>query len=218
MKESHLKIAVTILSVFLLLIVIAGVVYYQQQTELEDEKILYFDSEWIFPEYEKLISESDLIVVAKVTDEKSIWEYGKPKEKPLFEFHLRNPWRDKELQNDAVILENMISTIYSFEPVTVLKGNTSEFKGRLIGGTLDGYSYISNGSYYTSFEDGDIVLLFLGQPIPEIYDIYEGSYSLGDIYIFVDNGDGTFSNYHYGTVTIDQVRKDISNINMFEGQ
>jgi hypothetical protein len=199
MKESHLKIAVAVLAACLLLTLIVGVALHQQQKTFEEGKVSYFkDIDWIFPEYEELVAESELIVVAKVTDGKGIWEQGIHQKKPLFEFHLKNPWRDKEsvVSNSFIIsIGNIfylsiltkgeeippfdpafvIGTIYKFEPVTVLKGNTSEFKGHMFGGTFEDYSCITNHTY-TSFEDGDIVLLFLGHPwAPTFFAVRQAS-------------------------------------------
>jgi len=202
-KESYLKIGIVVLAVCLLLIAVVGI-YYHHQKAIEASKTGYFAIDWYWAEYEELVSKSDLIVVAKVTNERGIWGTSDGKKPSSLDYHLRMIGIYRPSDDDG------IKTEYTFEPVTVLKGNVSDFKGHIYGGTVDGYSSTGDNRY-SSFKIGDHVLLFLLANHKEDGTSIDWYY-IGDPQVFTDNGDGTFSNVYYGTVTVDQVKNDIDKL------
>ena len=202
-NKSYVKIGIVVLAVCLLLTAVVGI--YHHQKVIETSKTSHFAIDFHWPEYEELVFKSDLIVVAKVTSEQGVWGTSDGKKPGSLDFHLKMIGIYRPSDDD-----NGIQTEYAFEPVAVLKGNTSDFKGRVYGGTVDGYSSIGDNRY-SSFEIGDNVLLFLGTYQKEDGTTINWHY-IADPQVFTDNGDGTFSNVYYGTVTVDQVKNEIDKL------
>ncbi|MDR0767110.1 MAG: hypothetical protein LBE57_01485 [Methanosarcinales archaeon] len=147
---------------------------------------------WHIPEYDELVSNSDLIVVATVTNKTGIWWSG-PNDTPAPLF-----FRSRS-----------IFTVYSFKPDEVLKGNTTTIFGRVHGGTVDGYTQKATPT--PSFEVGDQVLLFLrnnqdvkGNPILWYYVDWPSA--------FTSSGDGIFENEVYGEVSIEELKREIAGV------
>ncbi|WNY24012.1 hypothetical protein MmiHf6_13370 [Methanimicrococcus hongohii] len=145
---------------------------------------------WYIPDYDDLISDSDLIVVATVTNKTGIWGTD-----------------DGEKPSGVKAYTSGIYTEYTFQPVDVLKGNTTTIIGRARGGEVDGYT--QKATQTSSFEVGDTVLLFLtnntdsdGNRILWYYINWPGA--------FEESSDGVFRNDVYGEITIEQLKLDIA--------
>jgi len=147
---------------------------------------------WYYPEYDEIILDSDLIVVATVTDKKGVWN-TKDEKKPLI----------------AWFSNAGINTEYTFEPKDILKGETATFKVRTPGGSADGYKK-EVGSGSPSFEIGDHVLLFLTKNQDENGKMISW-YFIGEPSALIEKSDYIFTNGYYGDLTVDQLKTDISN-------
>lgn len=189
MKTSQ-KLGIVLL--FCSLVVIASVIGYAylQTQSPENKNFGKIQISWYVPEYDELIADSDLIVVATVTDKTGIWD-TKNGQKPLL----------------PGIQKRGINTEYTFMPEDVLKGNTTTIIGRVRGGEADGYT--QRASPTASFEVGDKVLLFLknnedadGNRILWYYVSWPTS--------FIENGDGKFENMCYDALSIEQLKQDIA--------
>lgn len=190
MKSSK-KLGFVLLAISLLLIAsVVGYAYSQSQNRLPEGKDLgEMMINWYIPDYDDLVSSSDLIVVATVTNKTGIWgtEGG---EKP-----------------SPVTIYSSIYTEYTFKPDDVLKGNTTTIIGRVRGGTVDGYT--QKATQTSSFEVGDKVLLFMtnnkdadGNRILWYHINWPGA--------FIETTDGKFTNPCYGEISIEQVKQDIA--------
>lgn len=145
---------------------------------------------WYFAELDEKVATSDLIVIATVSNKTGVWDTANG-EKPSV----------------ISIYDTRISTEYTFRPDDVLKGNTSIFKGRVAGGTVDGYTLKATKT--PSFEEGDKVLLFLKTNIDE-----EGNdkiwYHIGLPDAFYETDDGVFTNEYYGDVLVEELKNDLN--------
>ena len=172
-----------------------------------------------FPEYNKLIADSDLIVVATVKDKKGFWD-TKDGKKPLTItlFNMKD-------ETEPIVLRYPkagINTEYTFEAKEVLKGEATTFKGRVHGGTADGFTIDASG--VPSFEPGESVILFLktnqdenGTPIswyhvglPNTFPLEETIVYQSDWEILTTMMEGYHTNDYYGDLTIEQLRIDVA--------
>lgn len=190
MKSSKkIGIVLLILSVVIMAAVI-GYAYQKSQNQPPASKDLgEMMINWYIPDYDKLVDDSDLIVVATVTNKSGIWgtEDG---EMPL-----------------PVTRYSSIYTEYTFKPEEVLKGNTTTIIGRVRGGEVDGYT--QKATQTSSFEVGDKVLLFLtnnkdanGNRILWYHINWPGA--------LTETADGQFENPCYGVISIEQLKQDIA--------
>lgn len=177
------------------LIIIASVVVYTAyvNNKPENKELGEILIHWYVAEYNELLEDSDLIVVATVTNKTGIWGTTDGKKPSRFG------------GNKDEIFEGGILTEYTFRPVDVLKGNTTTIIGRIRGGEVDGYS--QKASPTPSFEVGDTVLLFLknntdadGNPMFWYYVGWPTS--------FIEEN-GKFVNDCYDDILIDALKKDI---------
>ncbi|MBZ3936291.1 hypothetical protein [Methanimicrococcus blatticola] len=190
MKSSK-KLGFVLLAISLLLIAsVVGYAYSQSQNRLPEGKDLgEMMINWYIPDYNALVSDSDLIVVATVTNKTGIWGTDDG-EKP-----------------SPVTIYSSIYTEYTFKPDEILKGNTTTIIGRVRGGTVDGYT--QKATQTSSFEVGDKVLLFVtnnkdadGNRILWYHINWPGA--------FTETTDGKFTNPCYGEISIEQLKQDIA--------
>ncbi|MDR2944288.1 MAG: hypothetical protein LBU81_04300 [Methanosarcinales archaeon] len=167
---------------------VIGYVYLQSQTP-DDKNLGEMMINWYIPDYDTLVADSDLIVIATVTDKTGIWDTDDGK-KPL-------------LLTDS----DTIRTEYTFKPEDVLKGSTTTLIGRVYGGEVDGYTQTAMQT--PSFEVGDKVLLFLnnnedadGNRILWYHINWPGAFAV--------NSNGQFENPCYGEISIDQLTQNIA--------
>ncbi|WP_318786381.1 hypothetical protein [Methanimicrococcus hacksteinii] len=168
---------------------VAAYVYYESQKP-GNKNLGEIMINWYIPDYDKLVSDSDLIVVATVTSKKGVWGTD-----------------DGEKPSGFGIYKSGIYTEYTFRPDDVLKGNTTTIIGRAQGGEVDGYTLTATQT--SSFEVGDQVLLFLtankdadGNRILWYYIHWPG--------VFTETGDGIFTNDVYGNISTEQLKQDIA--------
>ncbi|WP_316559333.1 hypothetical protein [Methanimicrococcus stummii] len=173
------------------ILIIASVVVYMfyESQKPENKNLGEVLINWYIPDYDKLVSDSDLIAVATVTSKKGIWGTD-----------------DGEKPSGFDIYKSGIYTEYTFQPDDVLKGNTTTIIGRAQGGEVDGYTL--KATQTSSFEVGDQVLLFLtnnkdadGNRILWYYINWPG--------VFTERDNSVFTNDVYGNISLEQLKKDI---------
>lgn len=183
------KIGIVLLIISLLMMVsIVGYAYYKSQVP-DGKNLGEIMINWYIPEYDELIENSDLIVIATVTNKTGVWGTDDGEKPPV------------------VTIYNNIYTEYTFKPEEVLKGNTTTVIGRVRGGEVDGYT--QKATQTSSFEVGDKVILFLtnntdsdGNRILWYYINWPGAFS--------ETADGNFTNAVYGEISIEQLKQDIA--------
>ena len=188
MKSSK-KLGIVLLVVSLVIMAsVIGYAYYKTQIP-ENKNLGEIMINWYIPDYDELVADSDLIVVATVTNKTGVWGTD-----------------DGEKPSPVTIYSN-IYTEYTFKPEEVLKGNTTTVIGRVRGGEVDGYTL--KATQTSSFETGDQVLLFLtnnkdtgGNRILWYYINWPGA--------FTETGTGQFTNPCYGEISIEQLKQDIA--------
>jgi len=214
----HMKFIV-ILFAAVLLIVAAGSVYSAFYKQDGDVLLGNMVVSSVFPEYDELIADSDLIVVATVKDKKGIWD-TKSGKKPL----TITLFNSKDGNKPIVLIYPRagINTEYTFEAEEVLKGEATTFKGLVRGGNADGYTVDVSG--VPSFEPGEPVILFLktnsdenGNPISWYHISLPNSFPLKETIIYQSDWeilsvteDGNHANEYYGSLTVEQLRKDVA--------
>jgi len=175
--------------------------------------------DYVFPEYNELIADSDLIVVATVKDKRGFWD-TKTGKKPLtiILFNMKDKTRPFVLTFPKAGIE----TEYVFEAKEVLKGEATTFKGRVHGGTADGFMIDASG--VPSFEPGESVILFLKTNqdedgnliswyhigLPNAFPLEETIIYQSDWEILTAVMEGHHTNDYYGDLTIEQLRIDVS--------
>ena len=204
------KLSIIIFSI--ILIIAAGFAVYftmvKQNSPDQQGNVTIIVIDWHYPELEELAESSDLIVVATVADKLTVWDTADGKKPPR--------WN---------ISNTLIYTCYFFEvseETEILKGDTlddtTEIWGRVLGGTIDGYTL--DAREVPKPEIGETVLLFLKTNIDD-NDSGNGSdngngndsgngklipwYHVGMPNLFYETESGTFVNSYYGEITIEEV-------------
>ena len=212
-------------------VAVAAVSVYSAAADRHKEDVLLggIAIDYIFPEYNELIADSDLIVVATVKDKKGIWD-TKTGKKPLM-INLFN-MKDKTRPFVLTFPKAGIETEYVFEAEEVLKGDATIFKGRTHGGCVDGYIVSASGA--PSFEPGESVLLFLKTNtdedgnliswyhigLPNAFPLEETILYQSEWEILSSVMEGHHTNDYYGDLTIEQLKIDIAgnpNMQIWDG-
>ena len=188
-NSKFIKIAIVLFAAALLVIAAVGV-YTSLENQAKYQGKMTFHP--YYPGYDEIISRSDLIVTATVTNQECVWD-TKDGKKPF----------------SVYFSKARIYTEYTFESDDILKGNETSVKGRVYGGSADGYTMTATGT--TSFEVGDKVLLFLTTNQDESGNLISW-YHIGLTNSFFEKSEDVFmleSDESRGDVTIEQLREDI---------
>lgn len=194
--SKFMKIAVLIFSVVLVAVAVIGTVESAESNRLYlpvNGSVGNMSIGWHYPDYGDLVAESDLIIVATVSDKFGIWNTADGKKPPRY-----------------ALCDYGISTCHPCEEFEVLKGDVARVCLRAPGGTVDGYTM--NAAPVPSLEIGDTVLVFLTHNYDE-NDVYLSWYHIGSPNVFTETENGTFVNEYYGELTVEQLKKDIENSN-----
>ncbi|WP_338102157.1 hypothetical protein [Methanolapillus millepedarum] len=198
-EKSHMKLWIIILAAVFIVIAAIGVytaMNKQDKDTANETDLGTIMINWYFPEFSQLVDNSDLIVTATVTGEKSIWDTPDG-QKPAN----MTDYKDNHGQ---------ISTEYTFQTDEILKGNISDtFTGRVKGGTLDGYTFTA--MKVPTFDVNDTVLLFIQYPKDENGNVIQKDFvQIGLPDAFVQTENGNFTNEYYGEVSETQVKEEIA--------
>lgn len=187
----RMKIGIILFAVGFLIVAAIAVYTVSESRNPESKDLGEMMINWHFAEFDEKVSDVDLIVIATVSNKTGVWDTENGK-KPF-----------------VIDYDTKIRTEYTFRPDDVLKGTTASFKGRVLGGTADGYTLKATKT--PSFEVGDKVLLFLETNIDA-----DGNdkvwYSIGLPDAFYETGDGVFTNEYYGDITVDELKNDLKEI------
>ena len=188
-NSKFMKNAIVLFAAALLLIAAVGVyASLENQAKCQNKMTLHP----YYPGYDEMISRSDLIVTATVTNQECIWD-TKDGKKPL----------------SVYFSKARIYTEYTFEAADVLKGNETFIKGRVYGGSTDGYTMTASGT--PSFGVGDEVLLFLMTNEDESGNLISW-YHISLTSAFFEESDGVFAIDEFHSVTIEQLKEDIARV------
>jgi hypothetical protein len=215
----RMKFAIALFAAVFLIVAAVSVCSASVKQNNEDIMIGGIAVDYVFPEYNELIAESDLIVVAIVKDKKGVWD-TKDGKKPLTVnlFNMKDEKRPIVLRYPHA----GINTEYTFEAEEVLKGEATIFKGRTRGGCADGYRIDTSG--VPSFEPGERVLLFLKTNtdedgnliswyhigLPDAFPLEETIVYQSEWEILTSVMEGHHTNDYYGDLTIEQLRIDVA--------
>ena len=215
----RMKFAIALFAVVFLIVAVFSVYSASAKQNQEDVFLGGIAVDYIFPEYNELIADSDLIVVATVKDKKGFWD-TKDGKKPLTItlFNMKDETKPIVLRYPKA----GINTEYTFEAKEVLKGEATTFKGRVHGGTADGFTIDASG--VPSFEPGESVILFLktnqdenGNSIswyhiglPNAFPLEETIVYQSEWEILSSVMEGHHTNDYYGDLTIEQLRIDVA--------
>ncbi|MBZ3936290.1 hypothetical protein [Methanimicrococcus blatticola] len=181
-----MKIAVLLFSAALILVAIAavGTSMEQQKTHFPvNGSVGWVAISWYYPDYDELVSGSDLIVVGTVSDKYALWGTEDGQKPPRY-----------------ALCDAGIYTYYSFNEFEILKGSAETLCVRTPGGTVDGYTY--HVSTVPEFEIGDSVLMFLTENVDMNGTTFHWNH-IAPPTVFIETEDGVFVNDYYGEVTID---------------
>ena len=217
--KSRMTFAITLFAAVFLIVAVVSVYSASAKQNQEDIFLGGIAVDYRFPEYNELIADSDLIVVATVKDKKGVWDTKNGK-KPLTInfFNMKNEERPFVLTFPRA----GIKTEYTFEAEEVLKGEATMFKGRTYGGRADGY--IVDASGVPSFEPGERVLLFLKTNtdedgnliswyhigLPDAFPLEETIVYQSEWEILSSVMEGYHTNDYYGDLTIEQLKIDVA--------
>jgi len=215
----RMKFAIGLCAAVFIIIAAVSVCSALDKQHKEDVLLGGIAVDYVFPEYNELIADSDLIVVATVKDKTGIWQ-TKTGKKPLMInlFNMKDETRPIVLRYPRAGIE----TEYTFEAEEVLKGEATTFRGRTHGGCADGYRIDASG--VPSFEPGERVLLFLKTNtdedgnliswyhigLPNAFPLEETILYQSDWEILTSVMEGHHTNDYYGDLTIEQLKIDIA--------
>ena len=196
-NSKFMKIAVLIFAILLVTVAVLGTIEAVEEHKHRfwipvSGEVGFICISYSTPDFDELVSETDVIAVATISEKTGLWGTEDGKRPPRY-----------------LLYDYWICTVYDFENADVLKGNQSdfsEFSISALGGTVNGYTL--NAGILQTFEIGDEILVFLNTDYDSDRTPFN-SYSVGEPDVFTKTENGTYFNIYYGEITIDELKKEI---------